>query len=143
MAKHLTTIDIKKILAVIDGWSDKLAWDTLCDELVNVIGTRPTRQTLNANISVKEAFLQKKARLKAGAPVLKQPQSLKIAAQRIKRLEEQNARLENENARLLEQFVVWQYNAYSHGITMEKLCNPLPEIDRDSSEKNKRHKSKK
>lgn len=138
MAKHLTATDIKKILGVIDGWSEKLAWDALCDELVNVIGTRPTRQTLSSHLNIKEAFLHKKSRLKTGAPELKPPQSLRIAAQRIKRLEDENARLQNENLRLLEQFVVWQYNAYSHGLTMEKLCNPLPEIDRESSEKNNR-----
>jgi len=32
---------------------------------------------------------------------------------------------------LLEQFVVWQYNAYKHGIKEHQLNAPLPRIDRE------------
>lgn len=132
MAKHLSKTDIDKILGVIDGWSDKLTWEFLCDKLEPIIGTRPTRQTLNAHIRVKEAFKLKKERLKGLSVGTKTPTSLAVAGQRIKRLEEENARLKHENSRLLEQFVIWQYNAYRHGLTEEKLNDPLPKIDRES-----------
>ncbi|WP_211287895.1 hypothetical protein [Xenorhabdus hominickii] len=97
------------------------------------IGNRPTRQSLNANKQIKQAFLDKKARLKGDFLETKTPPSLTIAGQRIKRLEEVNARLKAENARLLEQYVVWQYNAYRHGLSEEKLNAPLPVIDRERS----------
>jgi|TARA_R100001132_G_C3241118_1_gene71821 hypothetical protein len=133
LAKHLTERDIEKILGAIDGWQGKLTWDSLCDAVIKQIGKRPTRQSLNANTRIKQAFLDKKARLKGDFQETKTPPSLAIAGQRIKRLEEENARLKAENSRLLEQYVVWQYNAYRHGMSEEKLNASLPVIDREAS----------
>ena len=134
MAKHLTERDIEKVIGVIDGWSGKLGWESLCDAVAPAISTRPTRQTLSAQQRIKAAFNDKKNRLKGGKAETKTPPSLAIAGQRIKRLEEENARLKGENNRLLEQFVIWQYNAYSHGLTENKLNKALPIIDREASE---------
>lgn len=130
MAKHLTKSDIDKILGVIDGWSGRLTWEQLCDAAKPVIGHRPTRQTLNGHGQIKEAFSQKKNRLRQQVAEIKSPGSLSIAGARIKRLEEENARLINENKRLLEQFVTWQYNAYKHGLSEYQLNEQLPHIDR-------------
>lgn len=53
-----------------------------------------------------------------------------MAAQRIDRLTREVERLERENTALLEQFVVWQYNAFTHGLSQEELNKGLYEIDR-------------
>jgi outer membrane receptor for ferric coprogen and ferric-rhodotorulic acid len=134
LARHLTDRDIESIVEIIDGYTGKLTWDNICEAAINVIGKRPTRQSLNSYTRIKTAFLNKKKRLKLGLADVKRPASLKIAGQRIARLREKNARLKQENDLLLEQFVVWQYNAYIYGMTKEQLNNPLPPIDRDSSE---------
>lgn len=133
MAKHLTQLDIEAILGTLDGWQGKLTWDSLCDAVVKHIGKRPTRQSLNSNKQIKLAFQNKKSRLKGAPEDTKIPPSLAIAGQRIKRLEEENSRLRTENLRLLEKYIIWQYNAYRHGLPEEKLNMPLPAIDRDSS----------
>jgi|SRR5690606_6838 len=135
MAKHLTPKDIDSIISLIDGWDGKLSWEALCDASEPVTGTRPTRQTLNAHERIKSAFSHKKEQLKNGFVSTKRPQSLSIAEQRIRRLESENSRLKAENANLLEQFLKWQYNAYKHGLSKEKLDADLPAIDRDSSER--------
>lgn len=135
MAKHLTQKDISIIINLIDSAQDRLTWDGLCDSAEPLIGTRPTRQTLNAHERVKTAFLLKKEQLKAGFQVSKRPPSLAIAEQRITRLESENDRPKRENERLLQRFATWQYNAYTHGMTPAKLDAPLPVFDRDSSEK--------
>lgn len=137
MAKHLTDMDIQRIVEVIDGCTGKLTWDWLCDNAVKVVGKRPTRQSLNTHTRIKSAFKNKKERLKSGAGEIKTPPSLTVAAQRIKRLEEENARLKKENELFLEQFVVWQYNAHRRGLSEAQLNDPLPVIDRDSSELDK------
>lgn len=49
---------------------------------------------------------------------------------KIDRLEAENQRLEAENQQLLEQFVVWEYNAHVRGLTKEYLSQPLPHINR-------------
>ncbi|MBX8540402.1 hypothetical protein K5D51_11070 [Pseudomonas cichorii] len=137
MAKHLTKRDIDLLVGLIDGWDGKLTWDALCDEAEGLIGTRPTRQTLNAHPRIKSAFSDKKTQLRVGFKPTKRPQSLAIAEQRIHRLESENQRLKAENNRLLERFVRWQYNALKRGLSQVVLDDPLPEIDRDSAEKGK------
>lgn len=131
MAKHLTSKDINILINLIDAWEGKLGWDALCDEVAPLIGGRPTRQTLSSHERIKSAFTDKKAQQRSGFVATKRPASLGIAEQRIRRLESENERLKAENGRLLERFIKWQYNAYKHGITKEKLDCNLPTIDRE------------
>lgn len=134
MAKHLSPRDLDLIVSLIDGWEGKLAWEALCEAIEPLIGSRPTRQTLNSHEKIKSAFTHQKARLKSGFVSTKRPASLSIAEQRIRRLEAENNRLERENARLLERFMRWQYNAHKFNVSADKLDAPLPFVDRDSSE---------
>lgn len=130
MAKHLTDRDVERIVELLDGWQEKLTWDTLCDACEPVIGTRPTRQTLTKFQRVKSAYKATKERIKHQDDALRVPPTLKMAAERIERLTRENERLERENRELLEQFVVWQYNAHVKGLTDRDLNQPLPGIDR-------------
>lgn len=130
MAKHLTRRDIEILVNLIDVWEGKLGWDALCDVAAPLIGGRPSRQTLSAHDPVKVAFGHKKQQQKTGVVAGKRPASLGIAEQRIKRLENENDRLRADSSRLLEQFLRWQYNAYKHGLSKDKLDAPLPTIDR-------------
>ena len=134
MAKHLSPKDLDMIVGLIDGWEGKLGWEALCDAIEPLIGSRPTRQTLNSHEKIKSAFTDQKARLKSGFVSTKRPASLSIAEQRIRRLEAENHRLERENERLLERFMRWQYNAHKFNVSADKLDSPLPFVDRDSSE---------
>jgi hypothetical protein len=84
LAKHLTDRDIEKIQGVLDGWQVKLTWDSLCDASAIHIGKRPTRQSLNANLRIKQAFSDKKLRFKNDFREIKTPPSLAIAWQRTK-----------------------------------------------------------
>lgn len=130
MAKHLTGKDIAILINVIDSWEGKLGWETLCDAVAPLIGARPTRQTLSSHSKVKAAFGYKKQQQKSGRVTTKRPASLSIAEQRIARLVSENSRLKSENSNLLERFIKWQYNAYKHGVSKEKLDAELPSIDR-------------
>lgn len=130
MAKHLTGKDIAILINVIDSWEGKLGWETLCDAVAPLIGARPTRQTLSSHSKVKAAFGDKKQQQKNGRVTTKRPASLSIAEQRIARLVSENSRLKSENSHLLERFIKWQYNAYKHGVSKEKLDAELPSIDR-------------
>jgi len=128
MAKHLTDKDILNIVYLIDEWDidHKLSWDNLCQFAEKKLSINPTRQTLQKFTRIKEAFNNKKIALKTGKEKPKTPPSLKIAQNRIERLEEENARLKREQTALLAQFMVWQYNAYSRNISMEELNRPMP-----------------
>lgn len=130
MAKHLSDTDIGSIVGILDGWKGNLNWEALCDACLPIIGSRPVRQTLMKFARIKNAFLATKKRLKEGAPKLSAPPSMRIAVERIARLERENERLKRENRELLQQFVVWQYNAHIHGLKKHELNKALPGINR-------------
>ncbi len=133
MAKHLTDKDIERVVEILDGWRDKLTWVALCDACAPVIGTKPARQTLLKFSRITMAYNAYKTRLKENAP-LNTPPSMRVAVERINRLEQENERLKRENAGLLQQFVVWQYNAYAHGLNERELNQALPAIDRGQTD---------
>lgn len=139
MAQHLTDQDIENIVELLDYWSleEKLTWEKLCKtiEVQLEFVPAPTRQTLQKYIRIKNAFdLGKKspaARLKLSKIKDKVPASLKIAQARIDALEAKNTRLEKENTMLLEQFVVWQYNAHKYGVSIDQLNEPMSKKSSD------------
>lgn len=134
MARHLRDRDIERIVELLDGWQGKLTWEGLCEACEPVIGTRPTRQTLAKYPRVKDAYHQCKERLKNEKREITGSGTLEQASQRIARLENENERLKMENQNLLEQFAIWQYNAYLHGLTDVDLNKPLPSIDRERTD---------
>ncbi|HFO6456105.1 TPA: hypothetical protein ACHKQ3_005294, partial [Escherichia coli] len=109
MAKHINGYHEKKIVDVINTWSidEKLTWNALCDRLVRVIGKRPSRQSLSSHVRIAESFNVKKTTIKSGVIHTVKPANLKVASQRIKRLEAENEALKALNERYLEQFKVW------------------------------------
>lgn len=129
MAKHLSEMDISSIVSLIDGWhfDVKLTWEKLCDQMSSRLGLTHSRQTIQGYHRIKKAFQDKKSALKHGEVTSpKTPASLSIAANKIAKLEAENSRLKKENHELLSQFVIWQYNAYAHGVSMPQLNTPLP-----------------
>lgn len=132
MAKHITDQDIEKIVSLIDQWDDdeKFTWEKLCGLALKRHSIAATRQTLQNYSRIKSAHSDKKTYLREnGKHKIKIPPSLNIAGKRIATLEAENSRLKKEQERLLAQFVVWQYNAYAHGMTMDQLNRPLPKKD--------------
>lgn len=129
-SRHLKNRDIEAILELLDGWDGDVTWKALCDACGPAIGFIPTRQTLYKFSRIVGAVKLAKERAKEGTKELKIPPTLAMAAKRIDRLTREVDRLERENAALLEQFVVWQYNAFTHGLSQEELNKGLYEIDR-------------
>lgn len=136
-AKNLGDADIEGIVGILDGWDGKLTWETLIEVIELRKRVRYTRQALNQHLRIKQAFQLTKERI-SGSPraVTNVPKGLSAAEatvvlERFRRLEAENARLKLENERLLEQFVVWAYNASTRGLDASFLGQPLPPIDRD------------
>jgi len=135
MAKHLTENDIQAIISIIDGWQDgKLTWDNICNKVSDLVGKKPTRQSLNAHELIKNAYLSKKGVMKNSGNSKRLSANQQIASDRINNLESKVARLEMEVRKKDEKYVIWQYNAYKHGMTEEELNQPLPPIDRERTD---------
>ena len=131
MAKHLNRNDIGTIINTIIVWdNDKITWDEICNAVEPLIGKKPTRQSLNMNKDIVEAYQNRKKGIRATDNEVRKPANLKIAAARIANLEKRVHHLEEQNKNLKEQFVKWQYNAYKHGMEERQLNEDLPTIER-------------
>lgn len=133
MAKHLTDRDISNVCELLDDWptDSKLTWDRLVDAVAHDYKLITTRQTLQKQVRIKNAFTEVKALVSGNTPKAiaarnrHLPSSLKAAADQLEKRERTIARLEAENNKLLEQFHTWLYNATQHGMTVEQLNEPL------------------
>ena len=135
MAKHLTKSDVSAIINIIQGWDDnKLTWEAVCDSASKIVGKKPTRQSLNSNLLIKEAYDVKKSGLKIHGPRTAAPSSLKVAAARIAKQQSEIDGLKARNSALLEQFVIWQYNTYKYGLKEHQLNESMPRIDRERTD---------
>ena len=134
MVKHLKDIDVEKVLGLLDGWKDELSWDSLCSACPAIIGIQPSRQTLYRIPRIQDAFQATKERLRDGISAERTVPNVRIAMQRIARLEAENERLKRENNKLLEQFVVWQYSAHIYGMKDFELNQAQPTIDLGNTE---------
>ena len=131
MAKHLNQNDIETIINTIVVWdNDKITWNEICNAVEPLIGKKPTRQSLNMNKAIVEAYQNRKKGIRATGNTIRKPANLKIAAARIANLEKRVHHLEEQNKNLKEQFVKWQYNAYKHGMEEHQLNEALPAIER-------------
>ncbi|RTR70088.1 hypothetical protein DY933_28765 [Pseudomonas aeruginosa] len=135
MAKRLTEGDISAIVETINGWkSPPLTWDRICMAVEPLVGKRPTRQSISSNAIIKIAYKKKSETLAREYIHRPSPSSLEVSAARIGQLEEKLRVISARNQLLLEQFVIWQYNASKFGISERQLNEPLPRIDRERSE---------
>jgi len=135
VAKHLTDSNVADITKLTDEWSldVKFTWDKFRTKIQEELGIHPTRQTLETKTRIYTAYLDLKKNIRDRPKTLVKPKSvssLAMAATRIDRLEVENNRLKREQRNLLEQFRVWQYNAYANGLTEHQLNAPLPPMKR-------------
>ncbi len=138
-ARNLEDQDIEAIVSILDGWEGKRTWELLIEIVEQRLNARYTRQALNQRVRIKQAFQLTKSRV-AGLPNARSKSSLGLGAteaqallERLERIEAENARLKVENERLLEQFVVWAYNASNRGLDAQLLSQPPPRVHRDQT----------
>ncbi len=133
--KNLTDDAIQQIVRLMDGWEGKLTWEALIDAIVTRLHCKYTRQALHKHERIRAAYALRKESLggQRQAAVRSGSGQLTDVMARIARLEAENQRLDAENQRLLEQFVVWAYNAHTRGLNKEFLSQPLPRVNRDQT----------
>ena len=138
MAKRLTRKDKEAIVILILGWSEadsgKLTWDAIAEAIAPIIEWQPTRQALNAHEQIKSPYQSVKKGHSQKDQGEKRPSCLKVAGERIARLERENQMLKDINAKYKQMFVTWQYNAYKRGLTEQDLNERLPLIDRERTD---------
>lgn len=133
--KNLTDDAIEQIVRLMDGWEGKLTWEALINATLARLHYKYTRQALHKHERIRAAYALHKESL-VGQKEVAVPRGsglLTNTMARIARLEAENQRLEAENQRLLEQFVVWAYNAHTRGLDKKTLSQPLPRVNRNQT----------
>lgn len=128
--RNLDEEAISQILGIIDGFSGRMTYAMLIDEIELRLKSRYTRQALFRHERIRRAFESKK-----NAPAPRNTSralspAKQIEAQSLARLKSENARLTAENDALIQKFTRWAYNAFTRGLDEAFLDRPLPPIDR-------------
>ena len=133
MPKILVTEEnLEDIIMMIKTWEDKLTWDLLCSKVSELLNVKSIERQSLANYSdIQEAFSKQKQKLKEKAKANPEPNvTMDYLQKQVNNLKAQVQRLEEINERYKQQFIVWQYNAYMHGMTEDKLNKPLIAVNR-------------
>lgn len=136
----ITSKSMPDVLHLIETWKGKLTWDLLCEEVMlqlQIDGV--TRQTLSSYKKIQEAFTARKQHL-SESPITEMPptdSNVEYLQNQIKSLEVELKQANKIIERYKQRFVLWQYNAYKHGVRIdsldeaaEMLDQPLIEIKR-------------
>lgn len=128
---RLSESDEQRILVLIENWQNpKLGWVELVAACKAELRITVTRQSLSTRQIFKMALKDRKSALKAPSQAPGYVKDLKVANERIAKLEAENQTLKHVNNELLKRFKLWQNNADMYGVTESRLNQPLPKSRR-------------
>ncbi len=116
----------------------------LCEQVVLLLGVEDdvTRQALSSYEEIQVAYTNKKAKLRENdvtAPPPTSDSTVEYLEAQIADLTTENERLNRVNNAYKQRFILWQNNAYKHGIRLDSLDaainmleQPLIEIKRST-----------
>ena len=128
----ITEENLKDIIMLIKTWEGKLTWKLLCSKVSELLNIKSIeRQSLSNYPDIQKAFSQQKQKMKEDAKKEPVPNiTMDYLLKQVNNLKAQVQRLEEINERYKQQFIVWQYNAYMHGMTQDTLNKPLIAVNR-------------
>ncbi len=130
-APNIQPADLTAILGIIDGWEElPLSWSGLIARIETVLHVTYVRQTLHRYPEIAQALRRRRAELASRRPRRVGAGDLRVATERLERLEAEISRVRAQNDALLERFVRWAYNASLFGLDEQKLDQPLPPASR-------------
>ena len=128
----ITEENLEDIIMLIKTWEGKLTWKLLCSKVSELLNIKSIeRQSLSNYPDIQKAFSQQKQKMKEDAKKEPVPNiTMDYLLKQVNNLKAQVQRLEEINERYKQQFIVWQYNAYMHGMTQDALNKPLIAVNR-------------
>lgn len=128
----ITEENLEDIIMLINTWEGKLTWDLLCSEVSQLLNIKSIERQSLANYSdIQKAFSTRKQRIKENSKANPQPNvTIDYLQKQVNNLKAQVQRLEEINEQYKQKFIVWQYNAYMHGMTEDNLNKPLIAVNR-------------
>lgn len=128
----ITEENLEDIIMLIKTWEGKLTWKLLCSKVSELLNIKSIERQLLSNYpDIQKAFSQQKQKMKEDAKKEPVPNiTMDYLLKQVNNLKAQVQRLEEINERYKQQFIVWQYNAYMHGMTQDTLNKPLIAVNR-------------
>ena len=137
----ITEENIQIILKLIDTWEGKLTWTLLCNKIASALGIdKIERQSLAAYEIIQDSYSKRKGVLRNNK--LEQPQvsddvTVEYLKKQMASLEAENIRLKELNDRYKERFILWQYNAYTKGLRVDRLDDVVDVLNKPLAEVNR------
>ncbi|MGR5545836.1 hypothetical protein ACP3VZ_12335 [Vibrio sp. PNB22_2_2] len=133
----ITSENMPDVLHRIETWKGKLTWPLLCDEIMALLQIDGvTRQTLSSYKEIQDAFTARKQYLRE-SPVTEMPSTdsnVEYLQNQIESLEAELKKANKTIERYKQRFVLWQYNAYKHGVRMESLDDAIEMLEKPLTE---------
>ncbi|EIU6847397.1 hypothetical protein ACAF61_004106 [Vibrio parahaemolyticus] len=133
----ITSENMPDVLRRIETWKGKLTWPLLCDEIMALLQIDGvTRQTLSSYKEIQEAFTARKQYLreKATTETLPSDSNMEYLQNQVESLEAELEQAKETIERYKQRFVLWQYNAYKHGVRMESLDDAIEMLEKPLTE---------
>lgn len=129
--RHLTQKDEKRIIKLIEEWSEpKLTWPLLVEACKEKLGISRARQSLMKLPAVDMAMKNRKAALRAPKETPGWVGDIRKANERIEELTETNQKLMGALRDMHARFLIWQANADMHGVTQSMLEQPVSQLQK-------------
>lgn len=133
----ITAENIPEILHLIETWKGKLTWPLLCEDIMVMLQLdNVTRQTLSGYKQIQDAYTARKQYLRENkdteAPQINS--DIEYWQNQVESLEVELKRANKINEMYKQRFVLWQHNAYIHGVRMESLDDAVEMLDKPLTE---------
>ena len=136
----ITAENISEVLHLIETWKGKLSWPLLCEEVMVMLQLDDvSRQALSGYDNIQKAYTARKQFLRENKNTEAPPVNSDVEywQNQVESLEAELERANKTIEKYKQRFVLWQHNAYIHGMRMESLDDavemlnkPLTEIKR-------------
>jgi hypothetical protein len=138
MPKIVVTIEsIPEILHLIETWKGKLTWPLLCEEVMVMLQLDDvSRQALSGYDNIQKAYTTRKQFLRENKNAEAPPVNSDVEywQNQVESLEVELARANKTIEMYKQRFVLWQHNAYIHGVRMESLDDAVEMLDKPLTE---------
>lgn len=129
----ITAENTPEILHLIETWKGKLTWPLLCEDIMVMLQLdNVTRQTLSGYKQIQDAYTARKQYLRENkdTEVPKINSDIEYWKNQVESLEVELKRANKINEMYKQRFVLWQHNAYIHGVRMESLDDAVEMLDK-------------